>query len=463
MKTKALKACCLIPWAQMWVGACGCMLTASAWSIDLMQAYQFAQEQDPQIRMATALSRATEERVPQAQAQLLPNVSATATQAQNSLNTSGGNQQAASRSYASSNQTFSVRQALFRQNLFSQRELAQYQVQEGRAQLRVTQQNLAVRVSEAYLNVLLAHEQLTLIRAQKQALAQVLVAAKRSLAAGAGVRTDVDDAQAKLDLAISQELSFKQSLDLSRRQLAVLINQPVESLAPISVDALPVKGLNVEPLEYFLDAAERTSPELQVLSAQLDIGRKQVEVARAGHKPTVDGFASVSRSVSENTALPSTTFSQRQIGVQLTVPLYQGGFVDSQVRESLAQQERAESALENGRRDLGIRIHKEYRGVTEGLARIPALEQTVKSAAQLITSTERGFKAGARTRVDVLNAEIQLGIARRDLAQARSDFVASNIRLRSLVGEPMQEYLDQVNRWMNLTEGIVFAEMVKTD
>lgn len=441
----------------------GFVLSSSAWSIDLLQAYQFAQEQDPQIRMALATSRAIEERLPQAQAQLLPNVSATATQAQNSLNTSGGNQQNVSRSYTSSNQTFSVRQALFRQNLFVQREVAQYQVEEGRAQLRVASQNLAVRVSEAYLNALLAYEQLTLIRAQKLALAQVLEGAKRSLAAGAGVRTDVDDAQAKLDLAVSQELSFKQSLDLSRRQLAVLINQPVDTLAPINVQTLPVKGLNVPSLDHFLDAAERTSPELQVLNAQLDISRKQVELARAGHKPTFDGFASVSRSVSENTASPSTTFNQRQIGVQLTVPLYQGGFVDSQIREYLAQQERAENALENGRRDLGVRIHREYRGVTEGLVRIPALEQTVKSASQLITSTERGFKAGARTRVDVLNAEIQLGIARRDLAQARSDFVGSNIRLRSLVGESMQEYLDQANRWFNLQESLVLARLTQPE
>ena len=163
---------------------------------------------------------------------------------------------------------------------------------------------------------------------------------------------------------------------------------------------------------------------------------------------TLDGIAQISRSSRDQITNTGSTFNQRSIGLQLNVPLYQGGYVDAQVREALAQQERAENALEAIRRDLGVRIHREFRGATEGVQRVRALEQAVRSAEQLVQSSKRSFEAGVRTRIDILNAEQQLGIARRDLAQARFTYLVSLVRLKALAGEPMDANIAEVNRWL---------------
>jgi outer membrane protein, protease secretion system len=134
--------------------------------------------------------------------------------------------------------------------------------------------------------------------------------------------------------------------------------------------------------------------------------------------------------------------------VQLNVPLYQGGLVQSQVRQALADLERYRSVLEGTRLDLASRVHREFRGVTEGIARVRALEQAVRSSEQLVTSSRRSQQGGSRTLVDVLNAEQQLGTARRDLAQARFTYLLSVVRLRALAGELTQASIADANQWL---------------
>ena len=169
---------------------------------------------------------------------------------------------------------------------------------------------------------------------------------------------------------------------------------------------------------------------------------------RAGHYPTLDAYAQIAKTNSDQVTSINTQYYQKSVGLQLTVPIYSGGFVDSQVRETLARLESSEDQLEALRRDLAVRVHQEYRGVTEGLAKIRALELAVKSAEQLVLSSRRSFEAGVRTRLDILNAEEQAGTARRDLAQARFNYLASRVRLRALAGSLRAENIDEINGWL---------------
>jgi outer membrane protein/protease secretion system outer membrane protein len=145
---------------------------------------------------------------------------------------------------------------------------------------------------------------------------------------------------------------------------------------------------------------------------------------------------------------PQTHYIQKSVGLQLTVPLFSGGYVNSQVREALARLEASEDQLDALRRDLAVRVHQEYRGVTEGVAKIRALEQAVKSAEQLVVSSRRSFEAGVRTRLDILNAEAQAGQARHDLAQMRFQYLLARVRLRALAGELRAENIDEINAWL---------------
>jgi outer membrane protein TolC len=199
-------------------------------------------------------------------------------------------------------------------------------------------------------------------------------------------------------------------------------------------------------LADWIERAERSSPQLQSLRAQFDAARQDIDRAKAGHLPTLDAVAQWSRSQSESVTNTQSRYDNASYGLQLNVPLFAGGYVSSQVRQAIAGQERAEQALEAGRRDLGVRVHKEFRGVTEGVPRIKALEQALRSADQLVLSSQKSFQAGSRTVLDVLNAEQQRVSVMLDLAQARYVYLIAHIRLLALVGGADTEAMVAANQ-----------------
>ncbi len=183
------------------------------------------------------------------------------------------------------------------------------------------------------------------------------------------------------------------------------------------------------------------------LRSRLEAARLEVHKAQAGHKPTLDAVAQVTRSGSENVTSPQSSYTNRQVGLQFNLPLYAGGAIQSVVRQALAEQTRIEETLEAVRRDLHIKLQNEWRGVTEGAKRMAALERAVNSSDQVVISTQKSFQAGMRTVLDVLNAEQQAQQARRDLAEARLGYVASRLRLLSLTGELDAEQLGLTTPW----------------
>jgi protease secretion system outer membrane protein len=427
-------------------------VAGSAWALDLAEAYRLAQERDATLRSSRATADAGRERLPQARAQLLPNVSISSSRFKNDLDTTApgftGALATTNERYRSDNDTLTIRQPLYRKALWAQLDQAQAVVADVNAQLERDEQSLVMRVTQAYFEALLAEDQLTLIGLQRLAYTGQVDAARKLFSGGAGTRTDIDEAQARLDMAIAQELEARQSVDLARRQLQVLINQPVTQLAKLDVARLRLTDPVPRTAEEWTAIAEAASPELAALRAQADAARADVEKARAGHYPTLDLVAQASRSNSENVTRLNSRFIQKQVGLQLSIPIFQGGYVNSQVRETLALLERAENRMDEVRRDLGVRVHREFKGVTEGVLKVRALEQAVKSAEQLTTSSRRSFEAGARTRIDILNAEQQAGQARRDLSQARLSYLLAQVRLKALAGGMKGENIQEVNAWL---------------
>lgn len=423
-------------------------LAAPAWSLDLMQAYRAALEQDATVRAARAATDSARERLPQARSQLLPQVSLSLGRNHNDLastQTSLGKPISSEDQYYSFNQTLQLRQALFRKPLWDGLAQAGYMVQDAEAGLERELQNLGVRVASAYLEALLAQDQLELVLTQQAFIVTQLDAARKALAAGSGIRTDIDDAQARLDMNRAQELEARQHVGYARRQLEILINAPAGDLARLDADRLAQLQPESNSLEEWLAQAEANSPEIRALRARVETARLEVAKAEGGHYPTLDAVAQVTRSASENVTTPSSRYDNHVYGLQLNVPLYAGGYTSSVVRQALAEQLRAEETLEATRRDLGLRLHNEYRGVTEGAMKVKALEQAVASADQVLTSSRRAFQAGSRTRLDVLNAEQQLQAARRDLAQARYLYLISRVRLQALAGGDKDRSMVEVN------------------
>ena len=423
-----------------------------AWSMNLLQAYEAALIEDAQIRSTRAATEARRERLPQAKSQLMPSLSASVSRNTNTLErvapNSFGNSVTTSTQYGSSNETLTLRQPIFRMLQMADYQQAQAQVNDAEALLEKELQNVSVRVSSAYFESLLASEQLELVLIQKAATTTQLDAARKRLLAGAGTRTDIDEALAALDLRASQELEARQNIDFAFRQLQALINRPITTLAPLDIEKMQLLHPDPSRVEDWIERAEQDSPEIQSFKAQVMAASYEVKKAKAGHLPTLDAIAQWSRQDSDTVYSVNNRTTNTSVGLQLNIPIFAGGLVNSQVRQALAEQERAEQALEALRRDLGLRLHREFRGVSEGVLRIKALEQAVVSLEQVVISNRRSFQAGSRTVMDILNAEQQKASAQRDLSQARFVYLMSRIRLQALAGGPKTEVINQINEWL---------------
>ena len=432
-----------------WVAWSGIAMAQNNAVMDLRQIYQAALAQDATIRASRAAADAGRERLPQARAGLMPSVSASVGRNNNNLDTTTPNilgiPTTTNDQYFSDNKTLQLRQPLVNMQRWLQFEQAKFVVDEVEATLDRDLQNLVVRVSGSYFEALMTDEQLELVLAQKSTYTAMLDAAKKGLAAGSGTRTDIDDAQARLDMAVAQELEARQNQDLTRRQLQMLVNAPVGAVAKLNVSALKLEGPQPANLETWTTKAEQNSPEIKALQARLEAARKEVRKAQAGHLPTLDAVAQWSNSGSENTTRINSRFENKTLGLQLNVPIFSGGYVNSTIRQAVAEQIRAEESLEALRRDLGVRVHKEYRGVSEGVMRVRALEQAARSADQMLKSTQMSMKAGSRTQLDVLNAQQQYTMSLRDLAQARYIYLLSKIKLASLAGDDASVSVSEVN------------------
>lgn len=422
---------------------------SSSWSMDLLQAFEAAQQQDATLQAARAAAAAGRERLPQARSQFMPVVSASLSTTRNQLTSTTPNflgaEQTTKTNYPSSSQVLQLRQPIYRKQLAAQYRQAQAQVDEADATLVQEEQNLAVRLSSAYFEAMLTADQLQLVLSQRVAYTSQLDAATKSFAAGSGIRTDIDEAQARLDMSTALEIEARQNITYTRQQLQAIVNQPFDQLATLNVAKLAL--LNPEPnqLDDWTARAEINNPQLQALKAQVEAARQEIEKAKSGHHPTLDAVAQWSRNDSESVTNLQSRYTNASVSLQLNVPLFAGGYVSSQVRQALAGLDRANAALEASRRDLGVRVFKEFRGMTESVPKIKALEQAARSADQLVISSRKSYQGGSRTVLDVLNAEQQRLVVQRDLAQARYVYLLSKVRLLALVGEADLAAIAKVN------------------
>jgi outer membrane protein len=417
----------------------------AAFGADLLEVYRDALAQDPVYASARAALEAGREVLPQARAGTLPNISGNSNYTRTERDTVAGNSGSNNYGY-----TLSLTQPLFRKQVWIAVDQANFQVKQSEAAFADVQQNLIVRSAQAYFDVLLAEDNVALSAAQKTAVSEQLAQAKRNFEVGTATIVDTYEAQARFDLAVAKEISDQNDLEIKRQALQQLVGKPTNALAPLreNVALSPPAPANMED---WVKTSETASPVIAQLQAAFEIAKKEVDRSQAGHLPTLDLVTSYgdSRSPSVNALGQSgSTVSTKtaQIGLQLTVPIYQGGGTQSRIRQSLSSREKAAQDLENTKRTVAQSARQSFLGVKNGVAQVKALEAALVSNQSSLDSTILGKEVGVRTNVDILNAQQQLFQARRDLQQARYNTILSQLRLKSAVGRLQEEDLAEVNR-----------------
>ncbi|MCC6533993.1 MAG: TolC family outer membrane protein [Burkholderiales bacterium] len=428
-----------------------CLLATGAGAADLLQVLRQAQAADATYAAARASWQAAQEKLPQGLALLLPSASISANTQYNDRTIEFRTAGAASvpDRFNSNALSVSVSQPLYRPQNKIQYEQAKVQVTQSDHQLSLALQDLILRVAQAYFDILLAQDNVEFAGAQKLAIGEQLAQAKRNFEVGTATITDTHEAQARYDLVTAQEIAAINDLESKKRALQQIIGALAPPIAPLGASFALVAP---EPagMDTWVEIALDNSLQVQIQRAVEEFAAKEVERNRAAHHPTLDAVGSYSQTGTGSGIQggPGNDTNTGVIGFQLALPLYQGGAVNSRVREALANLERARQDLEAARRTAALNTRQAFLGVTSGIAQVKALQSAVMSSQSQLESTRLGQEVGVRTGVDVLNAQQQLYSARRDLAQARYNYILSSLRLRAAAGQLGEDDVVRVSRWL---------------
>jgi outer membrane protein len=423
----------------------GAFASMNAHAIDLLQVYQEALANDAPFASARATLAAGQERSIQGRAGLLPTVGVTGTYNRNDLDLSAGGVDT-SRNFNTSGYTLALSQPLFRLANWEAYQQGKLSVAVSEAQFAQAQQDLIVRVAQAYFDVLASQDALESVQAQKTAITEQLASAKRNFEVGTATITDTHEAQARFDLVVAQEFAAQNDLEIRRSALQQIIGKPAGALSPLT-PGLKLNGPQPATVEQWVESAERQNYGVVGQQLALEIAQREIRRNRASHYPTLDLVASRNRNnqgASATSALGSNA-NTNTVGVQVAIPIFNGFAVDSRVRESIALEDRARADLENARRVAAQGARQSFLGVNAGLAQVRALEAAEVSSQSALESNRLGYQVGVRINIDVLNAQQQLFSTRRDLAKARYDAIVNGLRLKSAAGTLKEQDLVQVN------------------
>ncbi|CAN5494096.1 TolC family outer membrane protein [soil metagenome] len=417
--------------------ALGTSFAGTAHAQGLLQTYRDALTNDPTYAAARALHMANIERIPEARGGLLPsaNLVGNLDYAVVEPSSLGGRQiKGMSRDY-----TLQLSQPLFRYANLQTYEQSKLFVLASEVQVAAARQDLIIRTAQAYFDVLGASDTLQFVRAQKAAISEQLASAKRNFEVGTTTITDSNEAQARYDLALSQEIAAENDLAVRRTALQQIIGRAPGELATLRPNTtLPPPEPAV--IDRWVADSEAGNTNVRIAQANYEIAGREIQVAKAGHMPTVDlvGSTGYSRQPSiDGFTGVGTSASQRQsvIGVQVNIPMFAGFATPAGVRETYSLQEQSRLQVEAARRAAAQLARQTYLGVTSGLAQVRALEAAEVSNQSALDSNLLGYKVGLRVNIDVLNAQQQLFQARRDLAQARYNTLMSGLRLKQASGQ----------------------------
>ena len=438
----------------------------------LLDVYEQALVNDPRIKEAFANKEAIIEAKPQARSFILPQLSGSASFSDNDsdgqstfqqkiINPINGEEVVITNNtdFLQESETLqwdvTLRQAIFDYGSWMNLRKANKTVAQAEIDYLAAEQDLIIRVANAYFNVLAAEDTLEAEQAARQAIEKQLDQAQKRFDVGLIAITDVQEAQAAYDQSVANEITSKRNLATAKESLRAItdsypgqLNKPDNNLPLI----MPNPQSEADWVETSLEQ------NLSYLSAQVgvEIAKSEIKVQRSGHLPTIGIQASKRdidtdsfRSDSGSEFSPADNENINEgVGVQLNLPLYSGGQVTSRVRQAVAKHRASKEKLERVARETTRIARDSYLGVISGIATVKALQQSVKSSATALQATEAGYEVGTRTTVDVLDARRRLYSSQKNLAISKYDYLKNILQLKQAAGTLTQSDLEQINNWL---------------
>ena len=424
--------------------ALGAALTLPAQAQSLVALYESARAFDASYQSVKSLFDATLAKSEQARAGLLHTIGMSANASLSSIdNTLAKTKQGF---YDTQSATLSASRPLYRpvnQITFDQ---SKRQIAVVEQQLLAAEQDLIVKVSTAYFDVLAAQDSLTFVLAQKAAVAEQLASAKRNFEVGTATITDTREAQARFDLVIAQEIAGRNDLQVKQLALDQLVGKA--NTAPLAV-RLPLTLPPVQPGEIapWVQKSEELHPGIQQSRLALEVAQLETRKAQAASKPTLDLNGNLN--LTQNGESASSTSSYRtttaSVGLNFTMPLFSGYAIENRLKETLSLEDKARTDLDAIKRTVAQGSRAAFYGLLSGQGQVKALEAAEASSQSALDANKLGYQVGVRINIDVLNSQSQLFDTKAKLAKARYDVLVGGLKLRQATGVLNADDLKTIN------------------
>jgi outer membrane protein len=439
MNTKQLIAACLITLLPL----------SSAWAAEsLADIYELAKQKDPRFRAAEAQRLGIYEKKPQARAGVLPQIGLGGSYFDGDVDRKRG--LAGEGGYTRSGYGLELRQTIFNKDQFTQLDQADIAILQADLNYQNAEQDLIVRTARLYFEVLAAQDNLTFARSEKKAIEQQLFQTKQRFEVGLTAITDVHESQARYDQSVAQEIAAENQLSIAIENLREITGQYHESLAPLT-DRMPLVPPNPADIDAWVKMAMEQNLALLSQERATELAGENVTRQKSGHYPVLDLVARHTYSDFEGddpNVFTENEAVDNSIGVELTVPIYQGGGVSASVREAEYQYQEARELLEQRRRETWRQTRSAYLNVIDGISGVRALKQVLISNQTALEATKAGFDVGTRTAVDVLNSQRDLFRAESNYAQVRYGYIVNAFLLYQAAGMLTEEHLRKANEWL---------------
>jgi protease secretion system outer membrane protein len=425
--------------------AFGAAVAGQAGAVTLQQAYEAALKNDPQYRMSYYEKESAKENRILGRSYLLPSVSASYSSSRNVVDLTAISQQeidglgtvtrqsVTHPRYISRSSVVQLRQPILNLDGIARYRQGKVIAAQGEAAFETSTDEVTVRLASAYMDALFADDQVALSKVSRNMYAEMMHVNQRLFEKGEGTKTDMLETQARLDLAEAQLTEAQDNAVAARATLAGVIGMDPGQLDKLGAGFHPAT-LTTDSFEEWEKIARARNHELATARLAVENARLEISKNRAGHYPRVDFVAAYSKGDNESINTYNQDTVNRSIGVQVNIPIYQGGAISATVRQAAAGYERAQSDLDARTNRVLVELRKAHNIVTSSVHKIEALEKAVESGNLLMKATEQSIKGGVRINLDLLNAQQQLYTSQRDLAQARYSYLIGLLRLRAAAG-----------------------------
>ena len=429
---------------------------------DLFELYLEALQNDPVLSSERYQNEAVKELINQGRSLFLPSISALANfddrnQARKFLNTDSSLNTSSSlytrgnkADYDAYGYSVVIRQPLFNYSAYSTYKQILAQTSLSDKKFHLVQQDLMMRISELYFDALLAKDKVELIQSQRLAIQEQLKEAETKFNAGLISITDINEAKTKNDLMEVDLLNAVKDLKIKKREIQSITGNLPGRLKPLMSSIAFEKMDNLA--EEWIDIALQNSTAILIKEAEVEIAKKEIDVRKGEHYPTIDALASRRRACDKGGYAFGLRNYSDTIGVEVNIPIFSGGLTSSKVREAQLLKDKTVQESEAIRRQVELQVREAYLNLQTNLSEIEAYQQALKSSELQLKSTEIGFREGLRNSVEVLNAQQMLFSAKYDLLASRYNYLRNLLNLKHTVGTLSIKDIEEINKYLVINQ-----------